>query len=263
MNKVVVITGGSSGIGLGLKKRFESQGDIVYSISKSNPFETSNHIECDVTDEQLVKKAFEQIKSNHSKIDILINSAGYGLFGATELIPAEQVKKQMDTNFFGTYLSTKYALGMMTEGGKIVNIGSVCGLFPSPYRNIYNVSKAAVSSFTDGLRMELKQAKIDVCCICPAEVQTPFVDSRVKVLEKSERYGDIPQNIIDKVGKSTKKRMPLDKAEDIMFKIINKKKYKSQYIVGTKFKWLSFITRFLPKSVYEKAVCKKIIGKQK
>ena len=263
MDKVVVITGGTSGIGQALKHRFEKQGDKVYALSLHNDAMESNFIECDVTNEEQIKNAFELIEKQDGKIDVLINNAGYGHFGATELLPLDAIKKQMDTNFMGVVAVTKYALKLMEKGSKIVNISSACALFPLPYRNIYSASKAAVSSFSQGLKMELRPLGIDVCSICPGDIKTPFIKNRVKVFDTNEKYGDRIKLASDKVESGNDKRMDIDYAVDKIFKIVCKKKYKPEYIIGGKYKFLNFALRFAPKSAYINIVEKHFGGHQK
>lgn len=263
MDRVVVITGGTSGIGRALKHRFENMGDKVYALSIENKANENNFIECDVTNEEQIKNAFDIISKNEGRVDILINNAGYGLFGATELLPLEHIKKQMDTNFMGTVAVTQYSLKLMSKGAKIVNISSACALFPLPYRNIYSASKSAVSSFSQGLKMEMKPLGIDVCSICPGDIKTPFVNNRVKIFDTNERYGDRIKLASDKVEKGNNKRMDIDYAVNKIFKIICKKKYKPEYIVGGKYKLLNFALRFAPKSAYINIVEKHFGGHQK
>lgn len=263
MNKIVVITGASSGIGLALKQKFETDGDIVYSLSRNSVNEGQNFFECDVTQEDQVKLCIDKIKSSHGKIDVLINCAGYGLFGATELLPLEEIKRQMDTNFMGVVAVTKYALPLMSSGGKIFNISSACALFPLPYRNIYCASKSAVSSFSEGLRMELKPLGIYVCDICPGDIKTPFIQNRVKFFETNDRYGERIQNASDKVEKGNDKRMTIPYAVNKIYKIMNKNKPKFRYIIGTKYKILNFALKFFPKSLYLKIVEKHFGGNSK
>lgn len=250
MEKIVVITGGTSGVGLNLKQRFERDGFKVYALARSNPTNTSNYISCDVTDETQIRNAIEYIGTKYGKIDVLVNNAGYGLFGASELLDTEQIKQQMDTNFMGVALTTKYALKYMQKGGKIFNISSACALFPLPYRNFYSASKAAVSSYSQGLKMELKPLGIDVASICPGDIKTPFVQNRIKNFKTNEKYGNRIQHASDIVENRNNKRMSVDYACKKIYKIMQKKKLKPEYIIGNKYKFLNFILKFFPKSVY-------------
>lgn len=260
MEKIAVITGASSGIGLALKQRFEKDGFIAYSLSINSNNEAENFLECDVINEEQVKSCIEKIGQKHGKIDVLVNCAGYGLFGATELMQISQMQKQIDVNFMGVVTVTKYALSLMSSGAKIFNISSACALFPLPYRNIYCASKAAVSSFTEGLRMEVKALGIKVSSICPGDIKTPFIQNRVKVFETNDRYLDRIQKASDKVENNNDKRMELNYAVDKIYKVMKKPNPKCQYIIGGKYKLLNFALRFFPKSLYLKIVEKHFAG---
>ena len=263
MEKIVIITGATSGIGRELKHRFEKDGSIVYALSLENLDNESNFIKCNITNETEINSAIEYIVQKHGKIDVLVNNAGYGLFGAAEILPTEQVEKQMDTNFLGAYMMSKECLKYMQKGAKIINISSACALFPLPYRSMYCVSKAAVSTFTDCLKMELKPLNIDVTAICPGDIKTPFIKNKVKIIETNEKYQDRIQNACDYVDSKNDKRMTIDYAVGKIYKIANKCKLKPMYIIGGKYKMLYFLTRFAPKSWYLNIVEKHFGGHKK
>ncbi len=240
MNRAVLITGASSGIGAQLKKHFDECGDKVINLSLNNPENP-----CDITKTEQLDKFFDGIKDE--KLDILINCAGQGLSGAVELVEEELIRKQFDINFFGLVNVTKHALPLMKEKSKIINISSTCALFPLPFRAYYCASKAAVSMITDGLRMELKNTGIQVAAICPGEVKTNFTKNRVKEFKTNERYGDSVKNSTLYVDSHEDKRMSVEYAVKKMVKFIEKKKLKPQVIIG-KQKVLYFLKRLVPKS---------------
>ena len=249
--KNIVITGASSGIGLGLKEYFISRGDKVIDISRNG-----SDFQCDISDRYSLSKVFDQIKSQIDKIDILVCCAGFGLSGAIELISEEKIRSEYDVNVLGTIFTIQLALPLMRENGKIINISSACALFPLPFRAFYCSSKSAVSMLSDCLRMELSQTKIQVTAICPCDIKTPFTKNRIKNFDTNERYGEAITLSTQKIDNSQDKRMPLDKAIKIMVKIINKKKLKPQYVMGTRNKILYQVQKFFPKSVVLKVLTK-------
>jgi len=170
----IVITGSSSGIGQALRKHFENNGDKVIGISLSD-----DDYKCDVSNAEQMKLAFRDIKEKYGKIDILISCAGFGIYGAIELIDNTKVQKQYDVNVLGTINAIQNCLPIMSENGKIINISSICALFPIPFRSYYCSSKAAISMLSDCLRMELSKTKIQSTAICPGEVRTNFTKNRV------------------------------------------------------------------------------------
>ena len=144
MNRIVVITGGSSGIGKEMVEIYKNCGDNVFSLARSIP-QNDYEIEVDVTNEQQVKLAIEQIGTKFGKIDILINCAGYGISGALELIPTKEAEKEFDVNMLGAFIVNKYAIRFMKKGSTIVHIASACALFAWPFRGLYCASKSALN----------------------------------------------------------------------------------------------------------------------
>lgn len=259
MNKIILITGASSGIGQKLKEYYISQGDTVLNISLDAVNDDYNYA-CDIANLEQLEIVFNSIKEKYKKIDILINCAGYGISGASELISDENAKKIFDVNFFGTYKLIKLCLPMMQENSRIINISSACALFPLPFRTLYCASKSAVTMFSECLRMELLPTKIQVTNICPGDIKTNFSKNRVKVFETNERYGDRIEKAAYKVDSREHKRMNIDYATKKIFKICEKKKLKARYIIGTKYKMFYLLQKAFPKSWFDKVVYKMFGG---
>ena len=262
MNKTVIITGGTSGIGKVLANLYSKNGDNVFVLARNVEVETENLLMCDVCDETQVERAINKIAEKQNHIDIVVNCAGYGLAGALELTPTADAKKQFDTNFFGTFLINKYAIPYMSKGGMIINISSACALFPLPYRGLYSASKSAVNLYSESLNMELAPSGIKVVAICPGDTKTNFVKNRVKVFETNERYGDSIQKSINKVDGNQERRMTAESVAKKIFNISKKSKPKPMYIVGAKYKFLYFLNRIMPKKVML-YFTKKMFGKKK
>lgn len=260
MNRIIVISGGTSGMGKGVAEKFKKSGDIVLAFGKnpSNPDEYA----VDVTKENEVEQFFYDIKNKYGRIDILINSAGYGISGAAELAEFNEVKNLFDVNYFGTLKCCQCALPLMKEGAKIIDISSCCALFAMPFRIHYCASKAAVSMLSYGLRMELSDAKIDVTTICPGDVKTNFINSRVKNFSTNERYKDRVENAQNLVDKNNDKRMTTEYASNQIFKIANKNQMRAMYIIGRKYKFFNLLIRLFPINLFLK-VSNKIFGGKK
>lgn len=249
MNKIVVITGGTSGIGKEIANLYEKDGDKVYALAKDVGEETETVFECNVCEEEQVKNCINKIAEKEKRIDVVVNCAGYGLAGALELTKLEDAKRQFDTNFFGTFLINKYAIPHMPKNSVIVNISSACALFPLPYRGLYSASKSAVNLYSESLAMELANSGIKVVSICPGDTKTNFVKNRIKVFETNERYGDRIQKSINKVDGNQEKRMTPEYVAKKIVKISKKKNPKTMYIIGAKYKFLYFLNRIMPKRV--------------
>ena len=167
-NKVVIVTGGSSGIGRCTASALKENGCIVYEFSRRNiPMEGVTHLSVDVTDEDAVNAAVQQVIQKETKIDAVINCAGFGISGAVEFTSMEQAKAQFDVNFFGTVTVNKAVLPFLRHQGKghIVNISSVAAVAHIPFQTFYSASKAAVSSYSYALANEVKPYGIHVTVV--------------------------------------------------------------------------------------------------
>ena len=236
--RTVVITGATSGIGKGLKEAFEKKGDIVVDISRNG-----STYKCDVGDEKKLKSVFDDIYLNYGEIDILITCAGYGLSGAIELTDENEAKRQFDVNFFGTSNACKHAIPIMKKKSKIVIISSATALFPLPFKAYYCASKSAVNSFAQSLKMELSKTEIEVTSICPGDIKTNFTENRVKHYETNDRYKNAVELSTKPTEKTEKRRMSPVYAVNKIMKIIEKDKFKPQYIIGRQYHLFYFFKR--------------------
>lgn len=251
VKKNIIITGASSGIGQALKNHYRTQGHNVIGISLAD-----DDYNCDVSNYDAMKVVFEDISKKIDKVDILVSCAGFGIYGAIELIDNAKVQKEYDVNVMGTINAIQCALPLMRENGKIINISPICALFPIPFRSYYCSSKVAVSMLSDCLRMELSRTGIQSTAICPGEIKTNFTKNRVNTFETNDKYGNAVEYSIEKISLREHKRMPLKKAIKIFTKIIDKKKLKPQYIMGAKNKFLYQIQKFVPRSLMLKILNK-------
>lgn len=248
MDKVVVVTGGTSGIGRELVNLYLRNNDQVVIIANANLYKMENVILCDVSSEEEVKEAFEQIKSKYGRVDLLVNCAGFGISGALELIPNEKAEQIMGVNFMGIYNCTKYALPLMKKGSNVINISSACALFPLPFRGLYCASKASVNLLSFSWRMECEPFGVNIGCVCPGDVKTEFTKNRVKNFDTNERYGDRIKNATEKLDSRQDKRMEPIKVATKIYKYSLKKKPKPLIIIGGKYKLLYFAKKIFPLS---------------
>lgn len=246
MGRIVVITGGTSGIGKACAEYFESKGETVLILSRKNPENLKNFYECDVAVSATVKKVFDEIGKKYGHIDVLINNAGHGVSGATELISEADAKNIFDVNFFGVLNCTNSALPYMKKGGIIINMSSVLAYFPVPFKSFYNSSKAAVSMLTHSQAAELKPAGINVVAVCPGDVKSNLSANRIKVFDTNERYGQRVQNAAAVAFKPEEKRMDPILVAKACYKLSVKKHPKPSVIVGFKYKLLYCFYKFMP-----------------
>ena len=184
MNKVVLITGGSSGIGKATAVFLAEKGFKVYGTSR-NPdkikdIEGVRLLPLDVSDETSVKKAVNTIIEKEGKIDVLVNNAGIGITGAVEETPDEEIQKAFAVNLYGPIRVMKAVLPHMRsqKAGLIINITSIAGYMGLPYRGIYSATKGALEIITEAMRMETKDFGIHIANVAPGDFATNIASGR-------------------------------------------------------------------------------------
>lgn len=259
MAKVVLITGGSSGIGKSIGEFLTENGFIVYGTSR-NPQNYSESkfpiLKLDVKSIETIKETIQEIIEKESRIDVLINNAGAGITGAIEELPEAEIKANFDTNFFGPINVIKAVLPQMRKqhSGLIINITSIAGYMGLPYRGIYSASKGALELITEAFRMEIKDFNIKMTNIAPGDFATNIAAGRyhAPLLENSpykKPYGNTLDLMNAHVDSGSN---PIMMAQAVL-KVINTKNPKVHYKVGAFMQKFSIVLkRILPDKVYEK-----------
>jgi len=191
---VVLITGGSSGIGKACVDHLVSKGYRVFSASRSLPDGPSDAgssavgLRMDVTDDESVSAGIKRLIEKAGRLDAVVNCAGFGIGGAIEDTTIEEAKAQFETNFFGMMRVCRQALPRLRRqgSGRIVNVSSIAGRIAVPFQGIYTSSKFAVEGFTEALRMEVRPFGIHVSLIEPGDFQTGFTDCRRRVDDRTD-----------------------------------------------------------------------------
>ena len=187
MNKVVLITGASSGIGAVMAQQFAAKGAIPILTARSTAKlkEIASTIQgrhavypMDVTKTDEVNEVVNQIMVDFGRIDILINNAGYGIFESFVGAPLEHFEDMMNVNYLGLVRCTQAVLPHMLQAGSghIVNIASMAGKIGSAKSTGYSATKHAVLGFTNSLRQELARSGVSVTAMNPGPIETPFFD---------------------------------------------------------------------------------------
>ncbi|SCY61024.1 Short-chain dehydrogenase [Flavobacterium anhuiense] len=259
MSKVVLITGGSSGIGKSIGEFLHQKGFVVYGTSR-NPEKVLNSIfplvALDVRNSDSIKNAVNRIIETSGRLDIVINNAGVGITGPLEEIPTEEIRNNFETNFFGPIEVMKAALPQMRKqnSGLIINITSIAGYMGLPYRSIYSASKGALELITEALRMEVKSFGIEITNVAPGDFATNIAAGRyhapvIKDSAYEKVYGEVLATMNDHVDAGSN---PNEMAEAV-YKIIQTKKPNVHYKVGAFMQKFSIVLkRALPDKVYEK-----------
>lgn len=259
MSKVVLVTGGSSGIGKSIGEYLTEKGFIVYGTSR-NPEHYQNSkfsiLQLDVKKIETIQQTIATIIEKEGKLDVVINNAGAGITGAIEEIPEAEIKANFDTNFFGPINVIKAVLPQMRkqQAGLIINITSIAGYMGLPYRGIYSASKGALELLTEAFRMELKDFNIKMTNIAPGDFATNIAAGRyhAPLLENSpykKPYGNTLELMNSHVDSGSNPNM----MAHAVLKVINTKNPKTHYRVGAFMQKFSIVLkRILPDTVYEK-----------
>ena len=259
MNKVVLITGGSSGIGKSIGEFLHHKGYIVYGTSR-NPEKIINSIfpllTLDVRNSKSIQSAIANVIASSGRLDILINNAGVGITGPLEEIPTDEIKNNFETNFFGPIEVMKSVLPQMRSqnSGLIINITSIAGYMGLPYRSVYSASKGALELITEALRMEVKSFGIQITNVAPGDFATNIAAGRFHApLLKGSAY-EVPYgNTLKMMNEHVDSGSNPNEMAEAIYAIIQNPNPKIHYKVGAFLQKFSIVLkRILPDKVYEK-----------
>jgi NAD(P)-dependent dehydrogenase (short-subunit alcohol dehydrogenase family) len=229
--QVVLVTGCSTGIGRALARELRAAGH--------RPFATARRLESiadlakegietlrlDVNDPASARDAVEAVVSRAGHIDVLVNNAGINFFGPIMEMPLDEVRGVFETNVLGVVAVTQAAFGPMAlrRSGRIVNIGSVVGILPTPFTATYCATKASVHMLSEVLRMEVKPFGIDVVVVQPGGVRSSIADSGSRGIERfqaeTSRYRHAYEGLRKRANASQIGAMP---AEDFARELVRK-----------------------------------------
>lgn len=263
-NKVALVTGASSGIGESTAIKLQEAGFTVYAAARR--VGRMQHltewgvrpIAMDVTDEDSMRTGVEKILAEAGRIDVLVNNAGYGSYGALEDVPMEEARAQFEVNVFGAARLTQLVLPAMRQQrfGKIVNVTSMGGKIPTPLGAWYHATKYALEAISDCLRMELKPFGIDVIVIEPGGIRTEWpaiAADKVRAVSGEGPYGPQGNAVAASLtSESTHKRSspPLVIANAIK-KAVTVRRPKTRYAVGFGAKPMIFLHGVLPDRTFD------------
>jgi NAD(P)-dependent dehydrogenase (short-subunit alcohol dehydrogenase family) len=185
----ILITGCSSGIGRATAERLHARGWPVYASARnvdSIADLPTRKLELDVTDEDSMRAAVEEIEREHGSVGALVNNAGYSLSGAVEVTPLDDVRRQFETNVFGLVRLTQLVLPGMrrVRRGRIVNVSSMGGRLTFPGGGFYHATKHAVEALSDALRYEVGGFGIEVVVVEPGLIKTGFAEAAVAAMHE-------------------------------------------------------------------------------
>lgn len=247
--KVVIITGSSSGIGLESALLLARNGYITYATMRSPEKNTSIRaavqkenlpikiVQLDVNDNSSVKVAVDHIVSEVGRIDVLVNNAGYSLGGALEEVSMDEIQSQYETNLFGLIRVTQAVLPTMRKqrSGRIINISSGAGLFGFPGLSAYVSTKFAVEGLSESIAYELEPFGIKVILIEPGFIRTNFAHAMIvgkRAQDPASPYSGMMQKIMASASELTKNASPAELVANIILNAAANPNPRLRYLAG-------------------------------
>jgi short-subunit dehydrogenase len=250
--KIALVTGASSGIGKATAERLASAGYKVYGTSRrgsqaaKQPFEM---LALDVTSDESVAIAVDEVIRREGRIDLLVNNAGFGVAPAgAEESSMDQARSIFETNFFGLVRMTRAVVPHMRhqENGRIINIGSVLGFLPMPYGALYAATKHAVEGYSESLDHELRTRGIRVSVIEPAYTKTAFDANFMQPDAKLDAYREAREGVTKRVNEVMATAEQPDVVAETVLKAANAAHPKIRYAAGKLANRLRLLRRFAP-----------------
>jgi NAD(P)-dependent dehydrogenase (short-subunit alcohol dehydrogenase family) len=263
MKKVVLVTGGSSGIGKSIALYLQEKKYTVYGTSRnpdSYPDSPISLLALDVQHQDSINLAVKKLIEKEGQLDVLINNAGVGITGPMEETPIDEIKNVMETNFYGPLRVLQAVLPQMRiqKSGRVINITSIAGYMGLPYRGIYSASKGALEIATEAYRMECAHLNIHFSNVAPGDFATNIAAGRfhspVILGSDYERgYAHTLKLIDEHVDGGSD---PMEVAHKI-YEILQKKNPGIHYKVGSFLQKFSVVLKkILPEKHYEKMLMK-------
>ena len=246
MERIAIVTGSSSGIGFETALALAREEYYTYAtmrdIKKGNHIkEIANNenlklevIELDVDKDETVQAAINKIMNEKNRIDVLVNNAGYGLFGCLEDLSMDDLKAQFETNFFGVVRTLQTVIPIMRKqkSGTIVNVSSVAGRIGFPVSPAYISSKFALEGLSESMRYELSPFGINTIIIEPGVIKTNFMSSTKKSMKPDSAYKEIADKVIMGISMMAEMGTPPQEVAKIIIKAIKSENPLPRYTVG-------------------------------
>ena len=265
MGKVIIITGASSGFGKAIAERLASHGHTVYGICRREmQHDKINYRQGDIRDVDRIQQIANEIYEKEGHIDVLINNAGMGLGGALELTSWEEIKLQMETNFYGCVNVCQKVLPYMRKqrNGKIINFSSIAGIEGIPYQGFYSCSKFAIEGFSETLAAEVKRFGISVSLVEPGDFATGFTAVRVnsETTLKDPDYGPVFARVRERFEKEEIGGLKPEYMAKKVEQIVDAKRPRLRYCVANLEQKLSVILKRIIPGNWNVAILRNYYG---
>ncbi|MCP3423129.1 oxidoreductase [Nocardioides pinisoli] len=264
---VALVTGGSSGIGESTARALLAKGFTVYAVARrvdrmADLAAAGVHaFAMDVTDDDSMVAGIDRIIDEQGRLDVLVNNAGYGSYGAVEDVPIDEARRQFEVNVFGLARLVQLVTPHMRaqRSGRIINISSIGGKFYEPFGAWYHATKFAVEGFSDSLRMELRPFGIQVVLIEPGPIRTEWNEiARDSLLERSgdgpyASYAHRARGVMERFDEPSRASTPEEVADKIV-KAALAKRPAARYPVGRGARTITTSRDLLPDRFFDEVV---------
>ncbi|MBY0496949.1 MAG: SDR family oxidoreductase [Cyanobacteria bacterium] len=250
--KVVLVTGASSGLGAATAAWLAASGHRVYAASRRgsvDPLSDAVPLRMDVDDDQSVGDGTEHILLREGRIDVVVNCAGYGVFGSIEDTPLPMAQAQFNTNVFGVMRVCQRVLPVMRRerAGLIVNVTSIAGELSLPFQGIYSATKFAVEGLSEALRAEVRPFGIRVVLVQPGDFRTGFTDARRTVPSNGGAYAERSSRALEIAARDERAGADPQQLARLIARIVGSPRPRFRYVVGPAAQeWLMRLRHVLP-----------------
>jgi NAD(P)-dependent dehydrogenase (short-subunit alcohol dehydrogenase family) len=259
---VVLVTGVSSGIGRAVADAFAAKGFEVFGTSRNprttQPVAGVELVQLDVTDDASVAAAVSTVVQRAGRIDIVVNNAGAGVFGAAEETSIAQAQQLFDTNFFGLVRLTREVLPYLRaqRSGRIINIGSVLGFLPSPYGSLYAASKHAVEGYSESVDHETRDFGVRVSVVEPGYTNTSFEANATDADSPLDSYEAVREHVKQVIAKAVRAGDDPAVVAQTVLKAATSRTPKVRYPAGPLARRLSLLKKFAPAALLDNGIRK-------
>ena len=259
---VVLVTGVSSGIGRAVADAFAAKGFEVFGTSRNprttQPVPGVELVQLDVTDDASVAAAVSTVVERAGRIDIVVNNAGAGVFGAAEETSTAQAQQLFDTNFFGLVRLTREVLPYLRaqRSGRIINIGSVLGFLPSPYGSLYAASKHAVEGYSESLDHETREFGVRVSVVEPGYTNTSFEANATDADSPIDSYAPVREHVKQVIAQAIRAGDDPAVVAQAVLKAATSRTPKLRYPAGPLARRLALLKKFAPAGLLDNGVRK-------
>ena len=267
MDRVALVTGASAGIGEATARALLSEGYKVFAgarrLERMSAIAAlgAKLLHLDLTDDASIVAAVETIKADAGRLDVLVNNAGYGSYGALEDVPLAEARRQFDVNVFGLARLSQLTLPTMRaqKSGKIVNISSIGGKIWEPLGGWYHATKFAVEGLSDCLRVEVERFGIDVIVVEPGAIRTEWAgiaaDGLRRVSGKGAyaTYADNHARMLDSTENS-RLPSPPDVVAKTIVRAVSSRRPRTRYATGGGARTILFLKAILPDRLFDRVI---------